>query len=542
MNKKKTLLGCITVAVILITAFVFRLPGMPHFSGISADSGLFAYGGQQLLAGGKLYVDIWDTKPPLVFLINAVGQLFLGQTAWSLWWQVYIWTAGAAVLFFYLLKRVFGWLPAVLGTWVWFAAYHEPVYYQGGNYTENYALIPQLAAFLFLFMYMQEGKKKWIIYTGMVTAIAVLSKPTYFSAGMASMAGIAWYALRRSGWRQLLATAIWFATGLVIPLALTALYFVSQDTLSDFWYAVIVYDVIYVRSGLHLGGLKNTFWLVRSQGPLSIMLVPVVLTAALTGVMEIINTVKTGKRSASLSKWKATESEQLVVFMLAVLISLPVEFLMAAISGRNYGHYFLMLIPAVSICVTFLFWLIQRGITQIPVSTKLHTALTSLVIILVVAFSYKEWPDSFPKWIQVQAFTEKGFSLGADPFTERIEKYTETSDSVLLWSIHPSINYLSGRRSPASIVFATQYVLPGVDNTELFQTLFEELEQDPPKLILTQTQSGLNLAFLGDTEESILASVPEGSREGMRELKRYFDSYYEPLEQYGEWWFYGRVE
>ena len=77
---------------------------------------------------------------------------------------------------------------------------------------------------------------------------------------------------------------------------------------------------------------------------------------------------------------------------------------------------------------------------------------------------------------------------------------------------------------------------------ELFQTLFEELEQDPPKLILTQTQSGLNLAFLGDTEEAILASVPEGSREGMRELKRYFDSYYEPLEQYGEWWFYGRVE
>lgn len=541
MNKKKTLLGCITAAVILLTAFVFRLPGMPHFSGISADSGLFAYGGQQLLAGGKLYVDIWDTKPPLVFLINAVGQLFLGQTAWSLWWQVYIWTAGAAVLFFYLLKKVFGWLPAVLGTWVWFAAYHEPVYYQGGNYTENYALIPQLAAFLFLFMYMQEGKKKWIIYTGMVTAIAILSKPTYFSAGMASLAGIALFALCRRGWRALLPTAVWVATGVAIPFTLTFLYLLVQETLSDFWYAVIVYDFIYVRGGLSLWSLENTLRLVWSQGILPVLIISTAISALFTGGLAVSGIVKRRNRTTE-TQGIMMESEQLVVFMLAVLISLPVEFLMAAISGRNYGHYFLMLIPAACICVTFLFWLIQRGIAKIPFLEKPQMALKIIMLVLVIAFSYQEWPNAFLKWDQVKTFVEKGFVSEIDPLIEIISEYTETTDAVFIWSVHPSINYLSGRRSPTSIVFATQYILPGVDNTELFQTLFEELEQDPPRLILTQTQSGLNLAFLGDTEEAILASVSEGSREGMRKLKRYFDSYYEPLEQYGEWWFYGRVE
>src|SRR4051794_36108831 len=37
------------------------------------DSGEYLVLGQRILAGDRLYVDIWGNKPPLIFYINAVG-------------------------------------------------------------------------------------------------------------------------------------------------------------------------------------------------------------------------------------------------------------------------------------------------------------------------------------------------------------------------------------------------------------------------------------------------------------------------------------
>ena len=59
--------------VLLVGIFIVRLPHSPWYVGLGDDGALFAYGGQRIVEGEKLYEDIWDTKPPGVFYLNALA-------------------------------------------------------------------------------------------------------------------------------------------------------------------------------------------------------------------------------------------------------------------------------------------------------------------------------------------------------------------------------------------------------------------------------------------------------------------------------------
>ena len=48
-----------------------------HHRSDETDAWLFAYYGRELLHGARLYADLWDNKPPLVYWFNAAA-LWLG--------------------------------------------------------------------------------------------------------------------------------------------------------------------------------------------------------------------------------------------------------------------------------------------------------------------------------------------------------------------------------------------------------------------------------------------------------------------------------
>lgn len=101
--------GAVTIGLLL----ALRLPALAQPAG--ADQSLYAYVGQQMLAGGAPYVDAWDQKPPGIHALYAV--------LWALWPHDAVIAAadlGAAVLIclcLVLLGRRFsvpggGWLAA----------------------------------------------------------------------------------------------------------------------------------------------------------------------------------------------------------------------------------------------------------------------------------------------------------------------------------------------------------------------------------------------------------------------------------------------
>ena len=62
------LVGVTTALVSLVTVFLFSQN--PFY--VNKDSALFQHAGWWITEGGRLYVDIWDLKPPLIYFVTTV--------------------------------------------------------------------------------------------------------------------------------------------------------------------------------------------------------------------------------------------------------------------------------------------------------------------------------------------------------------------------------------------------------------------------------------------------------------------------------------
>ncbi len=103
----KIILAVLVVCLLVLT-FGLQLAWTPRVSRTTADSGLFAYIGQQILGGRLPYRDAWDHKPPGVFYVDALAMRLLGQNPWALWWLALVWIGLTGVAFFLVLAPFTG--------------------------------------------------------------------------------------------------------------------------------------------------------------------------------------------------------------------------------------------------------------------------------------------------------------------------------------------------------------------------------------------------------------------------------------------------
>src|SRR3990172_2850421 len=104
------------------------------------DPGVFLYMGDQILDGKIPYRDIWDHKPPLIFFINALGQLITRNSFWGIWTLEVVWLLASGVLGFLLLSKAFGYAAATIGSTIWIVQMGQLLALEGGNFTEEFAL------------------------------------------------------------------------------------------------------------------------------------------------------------------------------------------------------------------------------------------------------------------------------------------------------------------------------------------------------------------------------------------------------------------
>ena len=132
--RTKVLLFTLIFMLVFLT-FGLHLPWAPRFVGMGPDSGLFAYAGQQILKGSLLYRDIFDTKTPGVFYVNALAILLWGETPWAIWRLELLWILCTMAVFFLVIRQLLGKFSALLATLVFLFTMFHPNYFQGGNLT-----------------------------------------------------------------------------------------------------------------------------------------------------------------------------------------------------------------------------------------------------------------------------------------------------------------------------------------------------------------------------------------------------------------------
>ena len=189
------------IAALLISALesFVSMPG--------SDSSVFMYVAKGILEGDVPYLDRWDHKGPLIYLLNAIGMSLFD--VWGVWLLEGIFLVGTAWIAYVTMREHFD-LASSLFAVALFLGYFG-TFVESGNFTEQYALLFQFLS-LWLFTRIQKNSMDsrctlYMIAIGALAAAAFLLRPNLIGLWLAI--GIYWI-IYRDDW---LISILWSTLG-----------------------------------------------------------------------------------------------------------------------------------------------------------------------------------------------------------------------------------------------------------------------------------------------------------------------------------------
>jgi|GEM_PF-943196 len=430
------------------------LPFSPMFAGKvpAHDSGIFLYFGQRILAGDVPFRDLWDHKPPLIFFIDALGLWFGNSSLWGVWLLEVFSLLIAAFFAFHILGE------KIERNIRFFAVgclmLNLPLVLEGGNLTEEFALPFQLAS-LYFYLKIRSSKHPLLLsfLIGAAFANTILLKQTMVGVWLTML----WMGLveiiffqQRIQWRSVLASV----AGFIVVLGIWVAYFSFHRALWDFWDVAFRYNFIYsdISMAQRATALKGILEFLFQSFNMFFAAVVVWLGTAI----YIIHQRKMIDRTLTFC-----------------LLNFPIEILLISISGKDYRHYFMSLIPGFTIfigyCGNWIFCrlkIFQKDRNQLLFSDFLFLLMSLQGILFVIKF-YQQKPE-----------------VPITQAVQYIERNTQPNDAVLIWGSQSTINFLSERKSPTRFVHQKPLYQAGYTSPTLIEEFLSKLETAPPEMII----------------------------------------------------------
>ncbi|MFH2118435.1 MAG: hypothetical protein ABII10_01720 [Candidatus Paceibacterota bacterium] len=468
------------VLVLLLITVILRIPNFfePYWYG---DEAIYLTIGTGLRQGLRLYTDIIDHKTPLIYYLAMVPNQFSFRLLNLGWMMV------TTVLFFLVAKALFKktklaftsslifvllttlpWLEGhipngelfVLGfvmTGLWLIT--KTALWQNflsGRSHEALTMVPKEALLL--------------VASGIFFGLGVLTKvPALLDFGMSLLIG--WFSLvavlisRKYGWKknlkaiwQFAVKSGWLLLGLIIPIVLSIVYFVSKGSGQDYLSYGLLYNFRYAGS-----------W----QPELANSLLRFLFT--LPGKILMLAGVLSG-----LSFWKKyTPRFQFIAgwFILSLFAVL--------LSNRPYPHYFIQLVPAFALLIVELWRALRAGMRK----TMIFSALGLLILPFIAAglldlrpYSTSEYYGKFFKLITGQ-ITQKEYdhsfnALVKDNYQAAKVIRGLNGHRIFIWGTNPAL-YALTQTTPTSRFTVSFHIKDFQDH---LNTL-EQIKKEMPKLI-----------------------------------------------------------
>jgi 4-amino-4-deoxy-L-arabinose transferase-like glycosyltransferase len=230
------------------SAFLVRLAGIAEPMG--PDQGVYATIGWGLQRGLALYRDLWEQKPPGIYLTYLLGFSLFGTREASIFWLDYLAGVLTTLVLFDLGRRVvglrFGALAAAvfaLGTLP--AARHVFGGFLERAISEKFISLLAAAAAWAAAMAIARTRDRWSLAAGLFVGLAAVFKP-FALAYWPALVLWAWLAGDLARARRF---AAYSAAGLLIaPLAALA-WLAATGILGDAWVALVVFNRAYLAVG-----------------------------------------------------------------------------------------------------------------------------------------------------------------------------------------------------------------------------------------------------------------------------------------------------
>ena len=136
------------------------------------------------------------------------------------------------------------------------------------------------------------------------------------------------------------------------------------------------------------------------------------------------------------------------------LILCPIELVLVTLSGYQFNHYYLAVLPSFTLVIAFLVWFVvdQRLVAPVFLTTAL---LFSVIYYSVPSRGVaKDIAGFVDKYAHVNEVASSGFYSNV---ARRVQQATEPGDLILSWGTQSTIYVLSKRDAPSR--FFTQFPL-----------------------------------------------------------------------------------
>lgn len=451
--------AALPVVVLLVFAAVLAVdrlvvPQMP----LSPDSTAYAIIGHELLNGQTLYTDIWDHKPPVIYITYAAAEIFLGYSPQTI--VLLNLFVSLVVMFglFYAGKAGRGGI--VSGLWaaaLWVVSGTFETEARDPN-TEVFINACVIWAFALLAKNRKDGfTAKHLILVGLLFTLGSFFKPVVIAFALFLMC--AHIAFPHGGTanrkKALTDTLIIGAVGAIGWITMFG-YFAATNRFEIFYKTIVSYNSHY--SGNILANI-----IAPLQGR-SEMLLDFMNPLAGCVVIGLIFTFIYNRRQAAL----------LAAFIASTWIAI-------ALPGRFYMHYFQLWLPPLIVGSSW-------AIGHYAVSEKIQLRLASFaagIVLAVILFFNQISPYQSALANDWTPFCNPPLVAGEDT-AQQINNLLIKYETFLLWGNTPNLYLLSGRKPPTAILFQ-QHLNESPMSELLTNRVKADLERVRPELLIAES-------------------------------------------------------
>ena len=456
------------IGLILLLVFVISIITLsdanPTTNSPGRDGGFFLYVGKALRSGAKLYEDIWDSKGPLIFWINALG-VGNDYSRWGLYLIELVFFAASLFIAYWFIKKRYGFLPAI--STIFLGAHLLKFVIGYGNYTEEYSILFSWIAIAALALLVNKKKPFWPFFLMGATAVLnfLLRANNIGTIIAVALVALIYVFLKQKEIKIWQPIAYLFIGALSIALP-TSLYFIINGTFGAMIDASIFYNFAYSAVSGKAFSMSPTPAISAFNGWFYVF-----LALWFVGIAKLVLNFR---------------QEKFDSFLLLTVLAFPIEYLMSSISGRGHGHYFICWIPACMLLISFGLSVIQEEAIKTSFRIKCETTYKELIIglllIIVVASSFMLVGRTV-RYLLVNIIPPRTKHEYQDSASKVIEELTDETDKVLVFGGQAGINIMARRDSINAALF-----YPRINNSEIGlevqKEFFENLKEEQPRLII----------------------------------------------------------
>jgi hypothetical protein len=440
------------VSLVALTAVLFS-PGL--WLGAQLDAAVFVLAGFRIRNGFMPYKDVWDHKPPGVYLLNALGQTILPWLdSWLVSWLLtVVFTVAAILILDALLRRRFSPVVAFLSSLLCLTGIGGYLVALGGGTTESFAILP-LVVVLWAIASLQISWRVAILMGCLLGVACLLSLQALPAAAVLFVAIVPGRGSASGAVRRALAVVV---GGVALPLAVAG-WLAAGGAAADAFDQIVTYNAAYRNAATGLPGMVAVSVLF-----LSCLAVPTAITAA-----------------RMVRRPRAFDRVDWSCLAWSVMYSVYIGY-----QGRIFLHYLILLIPPiVFLAGSGMGWLVE-GLKSSHLRVKRRAI--GLVTATAVTFSISAVVASQFIGMTIETASEARVPQGDT--AAWVKTNTPTAATVFVWGSDPGLYLVSERNPYDRYVYEFPLITAGYWSPDRTATLLLAWRASPPPVIVESPAS-----------------------------------------------------